>query len=278
MKRRIFAIALLTFLITSVWASGLGAQSSFPVRVDRWLEVRRLSGQVFLLQGNQQQTARIGQRLQSIGDGVRTRSNSEVTLAIDSTVGFVQVSENTDLQITELRGTARGGRVTELTVNRGQARVQTRPFTNPDTRLDLRTPAGISGVRGTVFGVTIQPNGRTGVATEEGTVVSEAQGVAVDVNAGFQTLIVPGEAPQQPMPLRDDPSLDLQVLREIDEAKVEIEGQIDPVNLLIFDGETQQVEESGAFRLVFDLPDNRRILLSVRTPLGTEQVYELVSP
>lgn len=248
------------------------------MRVDRWLEVRRLSGQVFLLQGNQQQTARIGQRLQSIGDGVRTRSNSEVTLAIDSTVGFVQVSENTDLQITELRGTARGGRVTELTVNRGQARVQTRPFTNPDTRLDLRTPAGISGVRGTVFGVTIQPNGRTGVATEEGTVVSEAQGVAVDVNAGFQTLIVPGEAPQQPMPLRDDPSLDLQVLREIDEAKVEIEGQIDPVNLLIFDGETQQVEESGAFRLVFDLPDNRRILLSVRTPLGTEQVYELVSP
>ena len=277
-KRKTLALALLSLVITLLWAAGLTAQSSFPVRIERWLEVRQVSGQVFTIRGGQQRTARIGQRLQSVGDGLRTRRNSEAILALDTTVGFIQVSENTDLEITELRASPRGGRITELTVNRGQARVQTRPFTNPDTRLELRTPAGISGVRGTVFGVSIHPDGRTGVATEEGTVESSAQGISVNVEAGFQTLIVPGEAPQPPTPLRDDPSLNIQTLRQLDQSRVEIEGQIDPVNLLILDNEAQQIEESGEFRLVLDLPSDRRIFLSVLTPLGRQQAYELVVP
>lgn len=277
-KRKTLALALLSLVITLLWAAGLAAQSSFPVRIERWLEVRQVSGQVFTIRGRQQRTARIGQRLQSVGDGLRTRRNSEAILALDTTVGFIQVSENTDLEITELRASPRGGRITELTVNRGQARVQTRPFTNPDTRLELRTPAGISGVRGTVFGVSIHPDGRTGVATEEGTVESSAQGISVNVEAGFQTLIVPGEAPQPPTPLRDDPSLNIQTLRQLDQSRVEIEGQIDPVNLLILDNEAQQIEESGEFRLVLDLPSDRRIFLSVLTPLGRQQAYELVVP
>ncbi|MEM6424409.1 MAG: FecR domain-containing protein [Cyanobacteria bacterium P01_H01_bin.119] len=278
MKRRFYLLTALGALATAIWGDRAQAQDAITVRANRWLEVRQLSGQTFTVAGGQRQSGRIGQRLQRAGDGISTRRNASAILAIDTTVGFIQVSENTDLEIVRMRSTARGGRITELIVRRGQARVQTRPFTNPDTRLDLRTPAGVSGVRGTVFGISVHPDGRTGVATEEGQVISAAEGTAVEVDAGLQTLIFPGEAPLPPTPLRDDPQLNLQMLRAIDNQQVEIIGRTDPVNLLIFEGEAQVLERSGDFRLTVPLPSDRNIQLTVLTPLGTEQVYRLRVP
>ncbi|MFE4108085.1 FecR family protein [Almyronema epifaneia] len=263
--------------ITCSASTSIIAQT-LPVRVNRWLELRQTSGSVVYVRGSRTQPARTGFRLQAVGDGLRTGARARATLALDTQIGFVQVSENTDLQITELRTTRNGGRVTEITVNRGQARLQARPFTVPDTELNIRTPAGVSGVRGTIFGVSVQPGGRTGVATEEGNVETSAQGQSVNVPAGFQSMIVPGEPPTPPMPLTNDPSLNLSILRAVDDTTVEIIGRVDPLNLLLIEDAVQTLDRSGEFNLRLPLPADRRIQALVTTPLGQQQAYELVVP
>ena len=251
------------------------------VRVDRWLELSNLSGTVEFLRSGQWRQAQVGQRLGSVGDGVRTGAGSLARLSVDTQIGFVTVSENTALRIAQLYTTQRGGKVTELDVSRGQVRIFVRPFTNPDSSLEIRTPAGVNGVRGTDFGMAIQPSGRSSLVVEEGRVVSEAQGVSVPVNAGFQNFTIPGEPPSEPVPITENPSLNLLRLerqRRDGESSVVIEGSTVPVNLLVIDEQTQEIDEAGNFELELALPENRRIEVTVITPLGTEQVYELVVP
>ncbi|MDV3349781.1 FecR domain-containing protein [Leptothoe sp. LEGE 181152] len=251
------------------------------VRVNRWLELRSFSGTVDVRQSSQWGRAQSGQRLGAVGDGIRTGAGSLARLAVDTQVGFVSVSENTLLSIIEFYTTPRGGKVTELDVSRGQARVFVRPFTNPDSRLEIRTPAGINGVRGTNFGIAIQPSGRSSLVVEEGSVASEAQGVSVPVNAGFQNFTIPGEPPSEPVPITEEPNFNLLRLerqRREDESIVVVEGNTFPVNLLVIDEETQEIDTEGNFALELPLSANRRIEATVVTPLGKTQVYELVVP
>ncbi|MFG6105493.1 FecR domain-containing protein [Leptothoe sp. EHU-05/26/07-4] len=251
------------------------------VRVNRWLELRSFSGTVDVRQSSQWGRAQSGQRLGAVGDGIRTGAGSLARLAVDTQVGFVSVSENTLLSITEFYTTPRGGKVTELDVSRGQARVFVRPFTNPDSRLEIRTPAGINGVRGTNFGIAIQPSGRSSLVVEEGSVASEAQGVSVPVNAGFQNFTIPGEPPSEPVPITEEPNFNLLRLerqRREDESIVVVEGNTFPVNLLVIEEETQEIDTEGNFALELPLSANRRIEATVVTPLGKTQIYELVVP
>ena len=279
---RLHRLILLTGLtvMLAVVASETPARP-LSVRVNRWLELRNVSGSVDFLQSGQWRQARIGQRLGAVGDGVRTGAGALARLAVDTQVGFVSVSENTMLRITQLYTTQRGGKVTEFDVSRGQARVFVRPFTNPDSRLEIRTPAGVNGVRGTDFGIAIQPSGRSSLVVLEGSVASAAQGESVNVNAGFQNFTIPGEPPSPPVPITEDPSLNLRQLerqREDDELVVIVQGNTPPVNLLVINDETQEIDSEGNFNLTLPFPEDRRIEITIVTPLGKTQVYELVVP
>lgn len=278
-RRSLIRLGLMLLVTLSMLGlvSVLRAQT-IPVRVDRWLEVRQVSGSVQVVLNGRSQTARSGQRMSAVGDSMTTGSGASAILAVDTSVGFVIVAENTSFRITQMRATSSGGRVTELNVSRGQVRLQTRPFTDPETRLEIQTPAGVSGVRGTVFGVTVPPDGRMGVATERGAVITSAQGQEVSVPAGFQNVTFPGEAPMPALPLKDDTTLDIRILRAVDENTVQVTGQIDPVNLLVVQDQTQTLDRLGQFDLRLPLSADRRIRMTVNTPLGNRQVYELVVP
>ena len=284
-RYRILCLILLCTLALSVSVSA----RTLSVRADRWLEFRSTTGAVEVTQGGQTRTAQVGSRISGVGDTVRTADRSSARLAVDTQIGFVLVAENSAVRISRLRSTRRGGRVTELTVDRGQARLQVRSFTNPESELNIRTPAGVNGVRGTEFGVAIQPNGRTGLATLEGEVAAIAAGETVAISAGLQTMVVPGEPPDPPMPLRDDPFLDVVALgwefedtstgQAADLQRIVIfQGQTDPVNLLIVNGETQPTDRTGRFDLSLPVEDSRQLQVTVITPLGTEQAYELAIP
>ena len=278
--RRFAMLAMVAIMVVSLSALVAHARP-LSVRVNRWLELRNVSGTVDTLQSGQWQRAQLGQRLGTVGEGLRTGPGSLARLAVDTQVGFVSVSENSAFTITQLYTTPRGGKVTELDVPRGQVRVFVRRFTNPDARLDIRTPAGVNGVRGTDFGIAIQPSGRSALVVQEGIVASEAQGVSVPVNAGFQNFTIPGQPPSEPVPITEDPNLNLfriQRQRRDGISIVAIEGNTFPVNLLVIDDETQEIDPEGNFKLELPLPEDRRIEVAVVTPLGTTQVYELVVP
>jgi hypothetical protein len=281
-KTRLRSIGVSTLLwllvvLLSAAATTL-AQQVLPVRVDRWLEVQQLAGTVTYRHGQVSQAARVHTRLETVGDTLVTGSNSSAKLAVDTGIGTVDVSENTTLQVQQLDTAPDGGKITRLQVTGGQARLQVRPFTHRDSELKIQTPAGISGVRGTQFGVSVHPDGLTGVATLEGSVSASAQGQDVQVDAGLQSLIVPGEPPSPPVPLKDDPHLDIKSLARMDRETVQIVGWVDPVNLLIIADQPQTVGRAGEFDIQTSLPLNRRVAAIVITPLGTRQVYDLVVP
>jgi hypothetical protein len=248
-----------------------------PVRINRWLEVRQMAGSVSYQRGRAAQPAQIGTRLQEVGDTLSTGSQSNARLSVDTGIGFLQVAEDTIVRVQRLQVVPDGGRITHLEVPQGQVRLQIRPLTHPSSEVEIHTPAGVSGVRGTDFGVSIQPDGKMGVATLEGGVVVEAQQVSVPINQGFQNLTIPGEPPLPPVPLTEDTRLDVQRLATEGQA-VYIQGQVDPVNLLILANTPQTLSRTGRFASQVALPRNRRVEAVVITPLGKRQVYELVVP
>ena len=247
------------------------------VRVNRWLEVQQTSGTVTYLSKGNSRPAHWGDRLQSVGDRILTAAGSTATLAVDTEIGLVEVAENTSVLVKLLEITPDHGRVTRLQVDRGRVQLRVRPFNNPGSRLEIETPAGVSGVRGTEFGVNVSTAGRTGVATLKGAVATAAQGTEVRVPAGFQNVILPGEPPTQPVPFTNQPRLDYRVQRitRYYGQQILIEGQIDPASTLSINGKPQAVDRDGRFRLLLPAFPQRRLVATVVTPLGQEQSYAL---
>jgi FecR protein len=269
----LFALTLL-LLINS---SGV-AQQSVRVRVDRWLTVQQLSGTVMLRRSNGAQAARVGDRLLAVGDGISTGANSNAVLVVDTGIGFVTVSENTQMTVRLLSLAPDDGRITHLDVASGQVRLRLRPFTNRGSELQIRTPAGISAVRGTEFGVNVQPSGKTGVATLTGDVETSAQNQRVSVSAGFQNLTIPGEPPTPATPLQDSTELryvlELQIERNL--RYIQLNAEVDPVNTVLVGNTPQNTDREGRFSLRLPAVSRQRLEITVITPLGRQQVHQLV--
>jgi hypothetical protein len=282
-SNRIISWVLISFggaLLPSLFLSMPLASLPLQVRVQRWLEIRQILGTVLYSQQQTTQPARIGMQLREAGDGVITAARSRVVLAVDTGIGFVDVAERTVLRVQKLQKLPDGGHITYLQVTSGQARLRVRRFTNNSSELEIQTPAGWSAVRGTEFGVTVHPDGKTGLATRSGAVVTGAQGQTVSVRAGFQNLTIPGEPPSPPVPipLRPNTGLQLQILLATGQRTARIVGKIDPVNLLIIGDGSQIVDRNGRFDVTVAMSANRRIQVLVITPLGNRQAYELAVP
>ncbi|MBE9064897.1 FecR domain-containing protein [cf. Phormidesmis sp. LEGE 11477] len=268
-------MALLGLMICLLPAYGQLSRVEGP----RWLSVTQINGDVTIVPfGKNVRRAQMGDRLSQVGDQVITGQNSSAQLTVDQGIASISVAERTQLQVRTLSITRSGGYITELLALRGQARLRVRPFTSPDSRLEIYTPAGVSGVRGTDFGITVQPDGKTGVATLEGSVTLSAQNQTVLVGTEQQSTASPGEPPTPPEPLRDDPSLSISALKPISDGSVQVSGSTDPVNLLEVAEARRVLDEGGQFDLTVALPRDRRVRIQVTTPLGTQQAYELAVP
>ena len=83
-----------------------------------------------------------------------------------------------------------------------------------DSRLQIKTPAAVSSVRGTEFRVGVH-NADQSSSTEvlSGAVLVRGAGSSVDIPAGFATRVAPGEPPTQPVPLLAAPDLSSLVTR-----------------------------------------------------------------
>lgn len=270
-------LGLSILAISMITPTSILVAQNLSIRSQRALEIGRLHGKVTTYQGKQKRPAQIGDRLQAQGEGILTQSSSYSTLLIDSHIGRVNIAENTDLRVKNLEITANGGRVTVLSVLKGHTKLLIRRFNNPESSLQVETPAGVAGVRGTEFGVGVGPNGKTNVATLEGTVTASAQGETVLVESGFGSVIVPGEAPSPPQKLTNDVSLKVRLLRTTF-GTLEVSGQVDPLNLVWLDGQPVEIGKDGKFKTTIPLPLSHRLKIRVQSPLGAERFYPLLVP
>ena len=267
-----------TLLALSFQVPAVAQSSDVGVRVDHWLAIQQMTGTVSFDRPSGSRAARVGDRLEAIGDGVTTGTQSGASLLLDTGVGVINVLEYTNLRVTRLEATPDSGRITHLDVIRGQVRLKLRKFTSPNSELEIRTPAGLSGVRGTEFGVAVQQNGKTAIATLSGAVVTSAQGSRVTVPARFQNFTIPGEPPSAAVPLRDDTTLAAEFVKLIDQGirKVRILGRVDAVNIVTVNGVPQTTDRNGQFRSdLFLAASFLRVNVVVTTPLGKTQAYEL---
>jgi len=264
-----FWISLLMVLSPQMVAS----QSSIDVRVDRWLSVESLTGQVEYLSAQSQRSAQVGDYLINVDDGIKTGEDSSSTLRVDTGIGTITLLDNTELRIQRLDFAPDNGRITHLYVSQGNVRVNLRRFSHPGSEFDIETPSGVSGVRGTEFGVIVHPeDSRTGIATQSGAVYAAAQAVTVTVPDGFQTLIRPGEPPLDPTPIPAEPTFTYRIdyLVEGDQRRIELIGKIDPINQVYVDEILQSLNEVGEFRYAVLPYRGATVRVRVVTPLGDE--------
>ncbi len=274
---RYSGIALLTGVIFS-HATPAVAQQEIKVRVDRAVLLQNIAGQVDIRPNQANwRPARSTDQLKTPGEQVKTGQRSRVDLQMDLGIGSIQVAPTTLIQLRKLEITPDQGRISIFYLPYGSARLKLRRFTNPSTRFELETPAGLSGVRGTEFGIAVQPSGKTSVAVLEGQVNTSAQAEDVNVDAGFQNFTIPGEPPSTPTPLKNDTSFDFQLEKQFvgPIRQLTVVGQVDPVNIVFVDGKVVDTDRMGQFRVTLPAISFPRLNVLVQTPLGAEQSYDL---
>ena len=108
------------------------AQRAIQVRTDQWLQVEEVTGNVRYrnLYNYANREARVGDLLQSASDEISTGANSSAILSVDTGVGSIYVAEDTTIQIRSFMIAADNGRITNLFIPRGKARLQVNKFTN----------------------------------------------------------------------------------------------------------------------------------------------------
>ncbi|MGI0491017.1 FecR family protein [Alkalinema pantanalense CENA528] len=271
--QRLTRLLLTTSIGLLLGTSAVQANDVTLPKGQRSLEVRQTQGKV-TYKGSRPRPAQSGDRL-SAGQGLTTGPRSSAVVGIDSNIGIVKVAEKTDFTVRNLTIAADGGRVTLLTVYRGQVALQVRPFTNKGSRLEVKTPSGIAGVRGTEFGVAVSPQGRTAILTNEGTVSAEAQGQSILVGAGYSSLIYPGEPPTPARPTVEDLSLKLKTADAYRSGLVRVGGHVDPINTVIYENQELEVARDGSFHLESSTQQRNWATIVVRTPLGNEKIHTI---
>lgn len=268
-RRRLLTLGTLSLagILTTANAPALYAQSR-----SRWLSVDRLSGTV-TLQTTGSRSARVGDRLTATGHGITTSRGASAVLGIDIAIGSIVVAQNTRLLVQRLTTLSDGAEVTILDVPRGQARIQTRSFNNPNSRLELYTPSGVAAVRGTEFGVAVANDGKTNVATLEGAVDVTAQSQSVSVDAGLTSIIYPGEPPTPPQPL--DRNLDIELTAQgRQNGAFTVLGQVDPANTLLLDGREVTIQRTGQFETTIPSGSrNHEVEFVVQNALGESRTH-----
>lgn len=279
----------------------------------RSLEVQEIRGTV-IFKGRQAQT---GDRLVAPGDEIITGSGSTVRLAIDNNIGVVEVAENTALRISSLSGTG-GESDTSIFVSRGRVRLSvgktgdaTRSATISKTILPqqiaslnsfagigqspqiaqqrrnpkpapvrVETPEGVAGVRGTSFGVSVGPDGKTGVDTIEGAVgvSSRAGAEEVVVNRGNWTAVFPQIGTVAPAATPRLAEIKVRSLFRLSGNNYRFSGQIHPMDIVYVNDREIKVDRAGRFNIEGVLPPSRRLKIAVRGPSVRERHYELAVP
>lgn len=270
----VFTFALIG--LTIGLAPQIYAQRSISVRVQRWVLVEQLTGNVQYLTPSGTRKANVGDRLTKVREGVRTGPNASSTLEVDTGIGTITLNEKTEVTVKKLDYAPDNGRITHLYVAQGQVNVNLRRFTHQGSELEIETPTGVSGVRGTEFGVLVQPDGTTGVSTRSGEVAVTAQARTVAVEAGYQTLMRPGLPPTTPTLLPTQPFFEYRVERFFHRGQrlALLIGRIDPINQVYIEDELQPLSSSGEFG--YGIPHRQdRITVIVLTPLGDETEYDI---
>jgi hypothetical protein len=173
-------------------------------------------------------------------------------------------------QIASLNTFSGLGKSTQVAQKKGAAR------TAP---VRVETPEGVAGVRGTSFGVSVGPDGKTGVDTIEGAVgVSGRTDSEVIVNRGNGTVISPQTPPIVPAASPALAKVTVHSLSRLSGNIYRFSGRVHPMDILYINKQAIKIDRQGKFKIQGILPNSRRLKIVVRGPSVRERHYELAVP
>lgn len=178
-------------------------------------EVAFVRGQVFVLAAGAegavglaaQRPLEMGDRLKP-SDVIRTQANSTATLRFADGSRLL-VAAGSEIRIEQLLSIGRPALpAVRLKQQRGSTEAQVAPAA-PGRRFEVTTPALNLGVRGTAFRTQVDADGgQTRLEVLSGRVQSESGKTRAPVDAGMGSVAQQGQAPGQPVPLSNAPSLE----------------------------------------------------------------------
>jgi hypothetical protein len=131
-------------------------------------------------------------------DIIRTMQKASAQIRfIKQPQALVQIKENSIMKIEE------SDKQKTVSMDSGELiiKVFNNDKSNKDVKLNLKTATSVAGVRGTEFNVATDSEGNDKYGCLEGLMDVTAQGVTVQVPAGFGTTVKKGEAPIKPFKL-----------------------------------------------------------------------------
>ncbi|MDD5700857.1 MAG: InlB B-repeat-containing protein [Dehalococcoidales bacterium] len=147
---------------------------------------------------------------QEISEGIILKESARLKTGAASraSIGFndgslVNLEKDTEMEIITAGSAKDGLSVTVLKQYSGRSSSQVTGLTGPDSKFVIETNAAVISVKGTEFITAIKPDGATNVSVIDGVVTVSAQGRNVDIKAGYQLTVAPGEAPGKPSTVSD---------------------------------------------------------------------------
>jgi hypothetical protein len=133
-------------------------------------------------------------------DKIKTDAGGQATVTFfDGST--IDLNSNTEVSLDELTSKSSSfPKIIKLTQKIGETTSRIVKLTDPASRYDVETQAGVAAVRGSTMVVQVTDDGTTKTYNVEGTITLTAQGKEVSIPVGSNSTAQPGEVPGAPQP------------------------------------------------------------------------------
>ncbi|AFY69765.1 FecR family protein [Thalassoporum mexicanum PCC 7367] len=256
----------------------LVSQSSRPAKYK--LYVRQLVGRVtYQPGGRSRRIAKIGDTLQNVGDRLITGNQSGAVLRLEETIAQVELAANSELVIRNFKIADRGGLVSQITLRQGRARFRVPDFLNPSSNMYVSTPTTQISLRGADFLVAVDADGKTTVSVWRGNVIAKgATALQQKITTGFYSLVFPGGAPTPPAAISNNIGVRIENVFMDQQRRTHVVAQVAPENNVFVASQAVITDNLGRFRVILPANSDRQFMVTVSSPLGSSQTYNLAVP
>jgi hypothetical protein len=187
------AVSLVVFLLGVYFFLPSFSRAALSSHLSTTLTV--ISDDVFVKKGDSGNWEKIAKEA-SLEEGNWVKTSSEGRAVITFFEGSsTEVEPNTIISLQEIVAASNGSTTISLNQPVGRTWNRVEKLFDPASRFEVETSAAAAVARGTLFVVDAADDGTTEVMVFDGQVGTTAQGQEVNVSAGWQTTVNPGEPP-----------------------------------------------------------------------------------
>jgi len=158
------------------------------------------------------------------GDKVKTffASTAKVKLTDGS---VIDIKPSTTMDFNKVKVSADGEKKVNVNLWFGKSKFDVSKLQTPTSTFEVKTPVAVCGVRGTDFGVAVEPSKTTNISVFKGMVSVKNAAGEVFVKENQTTTVKPNQAPEAPQKLSDEQINEWQVGEKVEEEKEAEKGE-----------------------------------------------------